>query len=209
MTVLIILLNGCTGKDKYAPGTEISYHDASWYILDKTDDYYVLLSKEQIVPESIFFEDDLLFDTIRYFNGPKLKYNDSALYLYFQEEIEPLYEDLVEVNGYKARLLSIDDIRKIIPLEKKTDDNGIIYYAQSDNRDYSWIIEKGKWYWLMSEASDDIANVVYGESASEKYLHYCWYTITCDDKITITSVGNHMDDSIKMVINVKKEAIEK
>ena len=90
---------------------------------------------------------------------------------------------------------------------KGIDDNDIAFYRQLDNTDYSWLIGENTWFWTMEPANDDIVNIVYGESMAEQYIHYSWYVLTYDNGLLMTSVGNHKDDGIKVVINILKDAI--
>ena len=79
-------------------GEEVSFHDMKWNLIrdeDPDSDYITVVSSEIIVPDSIYFEDDLLFDTIRYFSIDKLKYEDSGIKIYLEEE---LLKDLGEDN---------------------------------------------------------------------------------------------------------------
>ena len=223
LLTLLMILTGCqkpvtepqkpdeqpVQEQKYATGTEITYCDQKWYVLSEGDDYITVISADEVVPDSIYFEDDLLFDTIRYFSIDKLNYADSGIKIYLEEEVLPnLQPDkLKEVDGYKIRLLKLSDIESFIPMEKKVDDNDIAYYVNNDGKDYNWLIKENTWYWTMEPAKDDIVNIVYGESMSEQYIHYSWYVLTNKNGLLLTSVGNHKDDAIKIVINILKQAL--
>lgn len=193
-------------------GEEVSFHDMKWNLIrdeDPDSDYITVVSSEIIVPDSIYFEDDLLFDTIRYFSIDKLKYEDSGIKIYLEEELlkDLGEESLKEVDGHKIRLLTLADITAILPMEKHIDDNDIAYYKQSSSDDYSWLVRNNTWFWTMEPANDDIVNIVYGESMAEQYIHYSWYVLTNENGLLLTSVGNHKDDGIKVVINLLKSAV--
>ena len=223
LLVLLLFLSGCK-EDKKEPdpvepevtllktGDEVSFHDMKWNLLkdeDPNSDYITVISSQIIVPDSIYFEDDLLFDTIRYFTIDKLKYEDSGIKIYLEEELlKDLGEDsLKEVDGSKIRLLTLADILAIVPMEKNIDDNDIAFYRQAGNGNYEWLVKENTWFWTMEPANDDIVNIVYGESMAEQYIHYSWYVLTNENGLLLTSVGNHKDDGIKVVINLLKSAI--
>lgn len=223
LLVLLMMLTGCQKPDQvpvepdlpgpekkvYAYGELVAYNDQIWYVLSEGEDYVTVISAEEIVPDSIYFEDDLLFDTVRYFTIDKLKYEDSGIKIYLEEEVLPTLQPdkLKEVDGHKIRLLTLSDLENFMTMEKKVDDNDIAYYTNNDGNDYSWLIKENTWYWTMEPAKDDIVNVVYGESMSEQYIHYSWYVLTNKNGLLLTSVGNHKDDAIKIVINILKDAL--
>ena len=192
----------------YNIGDEVSFSDKDWYILSVNEDSYTLVSKELDYSDSIYFDYDILFGMIKYFQEDKLKYEDSAMKLYLEEEILPQLGELKEVDGYKIRLLTLEDIKKVIPLKEMTDDNDLTYYLQDDDADYSWLLPVNTWCWTMEECQDDVGNTVYGETASQQFTHYSWYIMTNYNGIAVTSVGTQRDDSIKIVINVDKARLD-
>ncbi len=221
LSVLLIILTGCEKplepvpsvdpepETRYEIGQEITYADQKWHIINEGEDYLTVVSAEEIIPDSIYFEDDLLFDTVRYFTIDKLQYDESGLKIYLEEELLPELQpdNLKEVDGYKIRMLTLADLENIMPLEKKFDDNDLVYYTNADGKDYSWLIREHTWFWTMEMARDDIVNVVYGESMAAQYIHYSWYVLQNENGLLLTSVGNHKDDAIKVVINILKEAL--
>ena len=216
--IILLLLGGCKEKEpeitlEYSQGQEVVFCDTSWRVLFDSysnSNYVTLISSQLVYPESIYFDDDLFYMPIRYFTDVKLKYADSAIKLYLEEEVLPLYGDsnLIEINGYKIRLLTLNDLKNVMPLEVYTDDNQLVHYRQADSEDYSWLINKNEWFWTMEECADDLPYIVYGESSFDEYNHYSWYALTNSDVIEFTSVGQRNDDSIKIVINVYKSALK-
>ncbi len=216
MLLLLVSLCACKKeepvKPDYVKGQEISFADAQWRVLFDSygdSDYVTLISASIVYPDSIFFDDELLYDPVRYYESDKLKYADSALKLYLEEELLPLYgaDNLKEVEGYKIRLLKLEDIKMIMSVENMTDDNDLTYYCQTDNNDYSWLISQNEWYWTMEECTDDKPYIVYGESEYDEYNHYSWFILTNYGKIELTSTGQRTDDGIRVVINVLKSAL--
>ena len=189
-------------------GDKVTYSEKDWYVLSYDDSCYTLVSAELDYSDSIYFDYDLMFGMIRHFNDAKLRYEDSAMKLYLEEEVAADLGTLTEKDGYKIRLLNLNDIKNIVPLEKKTDDNGLDYYVQSDDKDYRWLIGTNNWCWTMEECQDDLPDTVYGETKSQQYQHYSWYTLTNYGHIEVTSVGTRRDDSIKTVINVSRELLD-
>ena len=188
-------------------GDKVTYSEHDWYILSLDDTCCTMVSAEADYSDSIYFDYDLMFGMIRHFTDEKLRYEDSAMKLYLEEEIAPQLGELTENDGYTIRLLTLSDIRKIVPLENKTDDNGLEYYVQTDDGDYSWLIGSNSWCWTMEECQDDLPDTVYGETKSQQYQHYSWYTLTNYGHIEVTSVGTRRDDSIKIVINISRDLL--
>ena len=216
MLLLLVSLTGCHNEKPvnpdYVQSQEVSFADAKWRVLFDSmpdSDYVTLISASLVYPDSIFFDDDLLYDPLRFYEGSKLKYADSALKLYLEEELLPAYgsDNLKEVEGYKIRLLTLNDLKKIMPLEDMTDDNELTVYLQNDHNDYSWLISSNEWFWTMEECTDDKPYIVYGESEFDEYNHYSWYILTNYGNIQLTSTGQRTDDGIRIVINVLKSAL--
>ena len=194
---------------RFEIGDKLIYSESEWYVIALHDDCCTLVSAVHDYSDSIYFDYDLLFGMIRHFTDRKLTYEESAMKLYLEEEVAPAMNELAEVDGYKIRLLTLKDIENIVPLEKRTDDNGLDYYVQTDDRDYSWLIENNSWCWTMEECTDDLPDIVYGETKSQQYQHFSWYTLTNYGHIEVTGVGTRRDDSIKIVINIRYEYLDK
>ena len=211
LTVIIttLLLVSCQKSlPDYQIAQPVSFANENWHVLSVADDYVALLSDEIIYPDSIYFDDDILFNQIIYWKSQKVSYQDSAISLYLTEEVLPKYpaDDLHEADGYTVRLLSVKDL-DFISFTKSTDENGILHYRQKGDQDYSWVIADDECYWLMDEVSDQAENTVYGESAAEQYIHSCWLYISSYRQLEITSVAEKMPYGFKIVINVKKSAL--
>ncbi len=216
LVITFIFSASCAQEEEisYTVGEEVIFNEEEWYVLNinEEEDYLTLVSKDEIIVDSIYFDDELLFDMVRYFTDEKEAYVDSALYIYIEEEVIPTMDEdsLVAVDGYKVRLLNLEDIQQVMELTTLVDDNGLTYYQQASDGDYSWLVPTNSWYWTMIECEDEVDNVVYGESSSEKYLHFSWYIITnYNDCIEVTSIGTRTDDAIKLVANVVTSAVEK
>ncbi len=209
LIMTILLLASCQKKQKeYTPGELVSFGDENWYVLQDNGDHLTLLSEDIIYPDSIFFDDDVLFNQIIYWKQEKVSYPDSAIRLYLQEELLTKLPqgDLYKVdNQDPIRLLSLNDL-SFIEFETTTDENGILHYSQKGDQDYSWIVGDNETFWLMDEAKDTAENIVYGESAAEQYIHSCLMFISNYNIIELTSVAEKMPYGLKTVINVNKSA---
>jgi hypothetical protein len=209
--VILLALSGC-GASAYQMGQAVEFAGRTWYVLADSpagQNYVTLLSEQIVVPDSVYFDDDLLYLPVRHFQDAKLSYDESAISLYLTEEVMPELgaDHLVVVDGYAIRLLNMDDLQNVLDLRAVKDDNGLTYYVQASSGDYDWLVPRGGWYWTMIECTDDVGNIVYGEAGSQQYLHYCWYILTNYGAVVLTSVGNQTDDGIKIVVNAKKTAV--
>lgn len=110
-------------------GSAVYYNDSTWYILDNKDDYVTLLKRDYI-------------DT----NNSMVNYNsvNSVLNNYSSSIIN----DLKEVDGYKIRLITLDELINLGFIDKtKTS-----YYEEGSNTPY-WIGLKDSNYWVMNNNS--------------------------------------------------------
>lgn len=108
-------------------GSAVNYNDSIWYVLDNKDDYVTLLKKDYIDTSN----NQVNYNSI---NGILDNYASNIL------------NDLKEVDGYKIRLITIDELIKL-GFSDKTNTN---YYEESVDTPY-WIGLNNSNYWVMNK----------------------------------------------------------
>lgn len=116
-------------SDKLDIGSAVNYNDSVWYVLDNKEDYVTLLKKDYI-------------DTT---NNNQVNYNSINGIL--NNYASNIISDLKEVDGYKIRLITIDELIKL-GFNDKTNTN---YYEDSDKTPY-WIGLNNSNYWVMDKS---------------------------------------------------------
>ena len=119
--------NAVLVSSKLDIGSAVKYNDSIWYVLDNKDDYVTLLKKDYI---------DISNNQVNYnsINGILDNYASNIL------------NDLKEVDGYKIRLITIDELVKL-GFSDKTNTN---YYEGSVDTPY-WIGLNNSNYWVMNK----------------------------------------------------------
>ena len=120
--------NAVLVSNKLEIGSAVYYNDSTWYILENKDDYVTLLKRDYI---DISDNNMVNYNNI---NSVLSNYASSIL------------NDLKEVDGYKIRLIKLDELVKLGFVDK-TNTN---YYEEGNNTPY-WIGLKDSNYWIMSE----------------------------------------------------------
>ena len=107
-------------------GEAVKYNDSVWYVLANKDDYVTLLKKDYI-------------DT----NNSQVDYNSVNNIL--NNYASNILNDLKEVDGYKIRLITVDELITL----GFSDKTNTSYYENSNNTPY-WIGIDGSNYWVMN-----------------------------------------------------------
>ena len=126
--------NAVLVSSKIDIGDAVKYNDSIWYVLDNNDDYVTLLKKDYI-------------DT----NGNQANYNSIKNIL--DNYSSNIIKDLKEVDGYKIRLITIDELIKL-GFNDKTNTN---YYEDSGKTPY-WIGLNNRNYWIMNNKPFMVVN---------------------------------------------------
>lgn len=193
--------------DSYKAGETVSFADDEWFVM------YDSSSKEDsltlINSGILFLGEDGISEVL---NGI---FETSELNEYFKNDYAKMLgeKNLVEKNGYKVRLLNMDDIKKLTQYEYNKDDDSYTFSSCPDyiclpNNYYATMIdtdcefEKADVYNNVS----DIENNVIGEYQ----LHLKYYNIY--STLTDFKMNSIVDDTtliVRPVINVYKSSIEK
>lgn len=115
-------------SSKLEVGGAVKYNDSTWYVLDNKDDYVTLLKRDYIK-----LSDNNMFN-YNSINSVLNSYSSSII------------NDLKEVDGYKIRLITLDELIKLGFVDK-TNTN---YYEEGSNTPY-WIGLKDSNYWVMND----------------------------------------------------------
>ena len=118
--------NAVLVSDKLDIGSAVKYNNSIWYILDNKSDYVTLLKKDYI---------DI--------NNSQVNY--SSINSVLTDYASDILNDLKDIDGYKIRLITIDELIKL-GFKDKTNTN---YYEDSDDTPY-WIGLNNSNYWVMN-----------------------------------------------------------
>lgn len=189
---------------EYKTGDVVSFKDQEWYVLsssDKNTDYVTLLSAD------ILYLADEGIETV--FNEV---YEISSLNKYLEGAyLDTLGSDnLVEVHGYKARLLNMDDISNLSTTNYNSENDEYIIKECPDflclpNASFATMIDTAdKEFVDVYTNVNDIDDPLYGEYT----LHLKYYNLssTYEDSKLVSLV----DDAsilVRPVINVYKKSL--
>lgn len=158
----------------YNVGDAILYNDDYWYILKNNEDFITLLKSNPL--------DDIGT------NSNLVNYNnvDTLLNLYSQN----INEDLKEVNGYKIRLITIDELKELGFVDK----TNTLYFEESSITPY-WIRISNENYFVMKNNINSTGNIFMVNDYNNKSYIY------------ETSITNTLG-LVRPVINVYKDKIK-
>lgn len=144
----------------YKQGDKIKYKDHYYYVLrnsTKNDTFLTLIMSDAMSDDEILKYDNNYEQTITY-DGKiprsigefKKYYNDSEIKVLINNWIESqnIQNDLEEVDGYKARLLSIEELKSDFGYSISQSDNSISYRLGRSGQEVWWLINYD--YWVMN-----------------------------------------------------------
>lgn len=172
--VINLLKNALGDKKNYDVGDKVTYMNNDYYVIENSGEFknYVTLLKDkplnrqQIIIYSDLSKIDNLYIYSKYFKSDECNNSENLTgcvnefdksnvkkLLDSWENNNDISKDLIEVDGYKTRLLKVDEL-----LEKIGYD---LYSATSDARCFkitdevpSWIYDKDMKYWTMTGYED-------------------------------------------------------
>ena len=203
---------------KYSVGDKITYKGMKFYVIapsDTSQDYVILLKAEPLtydevntLKQSTELKNDIdnsngyagisysATETCGYMNGSwgdsncSNDYDSSSIKQILQVWSQSFINDLKEVDGYKARLITYDEL--VPDLYKKIEEEevpGVIltYYVAK----YGWLYNDYYWYWTMSPDNDFTSDV---------------WGVNFNGYLTTGNVSDY-NGVVRPVINLKKAAI--
>lgn len=189
---------------EYHKGDVINFKDQEWYVLydsDKNTDYVTLLSADILYLadegiENVFNEVYEISPLNKYLEGDYVKQLGS--------------DNLVEIHGYKARLLNMDDLKNTVSYDYDEDEDE---YTLTDCPDYICLPEVT--YATMIDTADkefvdvytnvnDIEDPIFGDYT----LHLKYYNLTSTfETAKLESLVDDASIIVRPVINVYKKSL--
>lgn len=184
----------------YTKGNELTLSDGSkWMVLadsDENQDYVVLLSNQDY-STSITENDDYngIFSEI---SNSTTQFENSKLKMYLDSKVNELPVELKEVNGYKIRLITIEEI---FSFDDKWDyESGYdIYYYKGKNLNENFM---GILTMSHTKCNEGKCNAFYNLGQTQCYTEECEKNKEIFLEHWMSGLGG-----IKPVINVSKDSI--
>lgn len=123
-------------NNNYKIGDAILYHNSYWYILDDSEDYLTLLKQNSLTDIEIN-------------SSTNLVYYNSNLNNILDNYVDSFKDDLKDVDGYKVRLITIDELNKL----GFSDKTNTKYYEKEFIAPY-WLEAGNNDYWVMKTESN-------------------------------------------------------
>lgn len=169
MFIILLSCNKVYAYKQYQRGDEITYREEKYYVIEKSSksiNYIVALKAELLSKDVInLYSTDYTSVDGEYpyytsstcndneMSGCKVDYNVSNVKKIIDEWSNDFKNDLVVVNGYRARILNEEDLLHGLGYKKEVTDSSInyssVYYLTP-----SWVQIEDKKYWT-SVSSDD------------------------------------------------------
>ena len=159
---------------EYIIGDQIEYQGSNWRVIKNSlpnEDYVTLLKEETSI--------NMIYSTSS--NNYSSNYNVSEIKKYLEEYNEARESDLKEVNGYKIRLININELMNA----------GCTKKICSNSPYSSWLIGEHS-YWTMTPE----------ENSNDRVLE------VSSSGIYSQSLPNNNSEYVRPVINLLKSAIE-
>lgn len=174
-------------------GDAIYYNNSYWFILSNNDDYVTAIKSEPLNSEELL-NYGIYNNSMYYSGGCKNNscndYNGSDIKVVLDSYSEAITNDLKEVNGYKIRLITIEELLSFGFVDK----TGTLYYEMNKNTPY-WLGADGKEYWVMNSLKNHLNNTF-------MVVDYN------DNSYVYESSVNSTLGAIRPVINLYKRAIK-
>ena len=189
---------------KYKAGDLVEFNDSDWYVMydsDEKSDYVTLINSGVM-----YLYDEKIINTL------DTVYEISNLRNYLENEyLKELGEDnLVEVYGYKIRLLNKDDIEKLTQYEYNDE---LDEYKITDCPEYICDINWTYATMIDTKNDKDFVDVYYNindiEDLNDEYtLHLNYYNMTLEDgNFKLQSLVDDATLFVKPIINVYKKSL--
>ena len=177
-------------KGNYNVGNAILYQGSYWYILEDQDDYLTLLKKDSLTVEELSnYTDGAVSEGMYYDNNNCVNsstcgsFENSKVKAALDRYVQDISSDLKEVNGYKVRLINIDELSRFGFVDKTSTN----YYEMSLSTPY-WLKPDSGMYWIMNSDGNSLNKtfVVFDYN----YKSYIYETTTYDTLAKVRPVVN-------------------
>lgn len=184
--------------DPYEVGDAVLYNNEYWYVLSNNDDYITVLKDKPLTASELgkyAINNGEDYGNIMYYNNNCTNnndcnnYNKSDIKIVLDSYIVSINDDLKEVNGYKIRLITLDEL---VNLGFK-DNTNTLYYEMNDTTPF-WIGSNGGEYWVMPSNNINNNTFVVSDYNNNSYV----YESSTDNTLAL----------VRPVINLKKSAIK-
>ena len=184
-------------KNNYNVGSAVLYNGSYWYILSIGDDYLTLLKKDSLSVNELnnYSKDDTI--GLMYYgkegctnNNTCNLFNESNIKLALDNYKNSIDNDLKDVNGYKIRLMTIEELSNFGYVDKTSS----LYYESTSDTPY-WLTDTIGDYWIMNSSNNTLNKTF----IKVEYNHNS-YIYETDAHNTLARV--------RPVINVYKSAIK-
>ena len=148
---------------KYEVGDAIKYNNSYWYVIKDQDDYVTVIKKDPLTKDQLgkfATNNQDGYSNIMYYSDSNCintnncsKYENSNIKVVLDSYIVSIANDLKEVDGYKIRLITINELVKLGFI----DNSNTLYYEPSKNTPY-WISSNGNEYWVMNSNNNTLNN---------------------------------------------------
>lgn len=200
-------------ETNYSIGDLVTYKNIKYYVIENTDSSknYVVLLKEKPLNNGqvILYQDDRMFFSTPYYvsetcngetniSGCTSSYDKSIVKEYIDEWSKKFQEDLIEVEGYKTRLISLNDLLYNLDYDRDLFYATIYLYCKSVDTPV-WVYNENYPYWT-NEIYEDSNYQVYQNDISgcliNSFEHYD------------NSSKQYESSTIRPVINLNKCVLE-
>ena len=203
--VSIICCDKVFAYKEYKIGDKVTYRGEEYYLIEEYKDFITVLKKEPLTKDEVnkynggeyisengempFFLQCDSIAGIQCFIYSSANYDNSDLHTLIDNwSLDKLnIDDLVNINGYSARLITLDELRENFSYEfDYSSDDGRIYKNSQNTPE--WLYEYS--YWTMNGFEDNYKNV--------------WMIETSGKLVPKSFLTKSM---IRPVINLKKDAL--
>jgi len=161
MIVTLFMCNKVYAYKEYNIGDEVTYRGEKYYVVENSDtktNYIVLLKGELLTTEEVnnnrinyvsqdgeypFVDNDNCNSHSEF--ACTTNYDNSSLKLIIDGWSFEFQDDLVNVNGYKTRVLNEKDLIEKLGYQKDITPTSIYYIATNETP--RWVLINGKFYW--------------------------------------------------------------
>ena len=200
-------------ETNYNIGDLVTYKNSKYYVIENTDSSknYIVLLKEKPLNNGqvILYQDDkMIFSTPYYvsetcnggmnISGCTTNYSKSLIKEYIDEWSKNFQEDLIEVEGYKTRLISLNDLLYNLDYDRDRYYATSFVYCKSEDTP-EWVYNEEYPYWT---------NEIYEDSNHQVYQNNTAGCLRVSIKNDDTDIIPYESSTIRPVINLNKCVLE-
>lgn len=184
----------------YKIGDAIKYNNSYWYVISNHQDYVTLVKKEPLTKDQLgkyAINNNGEYYNIMYYsdsscvnNNTCNNYQYSNIKVVLDSYVVSIADDLKEVEGYKIRLMTIDELVNLGFI----DNSNTLYYETSKTTPY-WVGSNGDEYWVMNSKINNLNSTFMVVDYNDESYAY--------EVNTYSNLGK-----VRPVINLLKSAIK-